>query len=157
SRGVMRAHRILLAALSLGSASLFFSPLLAQVTPPAGTSARDWSPRRSPVTDVVRRVRDAVVDIQSERSAKASTADELFSVSPSQNRVNGMGTGIIIDPRGYIITNQHVVDDVSSLRVRLADGTNLAARVVARDTESDLALLKITPSKPLATMPLGTA
>jgi serine protease Do len=154
----MRAHRILLAALAIGSASLVFSPLLAQVSPPpVGTSARDWSPRRSPVTDVVRRVRDAVVDIQSERSAKANASDELFSVSPSQNRVSGMGTGIIIDPRGYIVTNQHVVDDVSSLRVRLADGTNLAARVVARDTESDLALLKITAPKPLATMPLGTA
>ena len=54
-----------------------------------------------------------------------------------------MGTGIIIDPRGYIVTNQHVVEDVNLLRVRLADGTEASARVVARDNENDLALLKI--------------
>ena len=35
---------------------------------------------------------------------------------PSQNRINGMGTGIVIDPRGYIITNFHVVEDVSTIR-----------------------------------------
>ncbi|MGL4549817.1 MAG: S1C family serine protease, partial [Gemmataceae bacterium] len=156
----MRAHRKLLAALTLGTASLVPPALLAQAAnpPAAGKSARDWSPRQSsPVADVVRRVKGAVVNIHSERSTKSSSSEELFSVAPSQNRVNGMGTGIIIDPRGYIVTNQHVVDDVSSLRVRLADGTTLSARVLARDTESDLALLKISPVKPLQVMPLGTA
>jgi serine protease Do len=68
-----------------------------------------------------------------------------------------MGTGIVIDPRGYIITNQHVVDDVSTLRVRLSDGTTLTARIVGRDTENDLALLKINHTKPLPTLPLGTS
>src|SRR5262249_51814867 len=70
---------------------------------------------------------------------------------------NGMGTGIIIDPRGYIITNQHVVEDVNVIRVRLADGSNYNARVVARDGESDLALLKIEASRPLPVIPFGTA
>jgi S1-C subfamily serine protease len=55
----------------------------------------------------------------------------LFALAPSQNRINGMGTGSIIDPRGYVVTNQHVVEDVSSLHVCLVDGTTLAARVVA--------------------------
>ena len=68
-----------------------------------------------------------------------------------------MGTGIIIDPRGYIITNQHVVEDVNSLRVRLADGTSLAARVVARDRDADLALLKVDAGASLPVVPLGTA
>jgi serine protease Do len=68
-----------------------------------------------------------------------------------------MGTGIIIDPRGYIITNQHVVDEVSLLRVRLADGGTAPARIVARDPETDLALVKIDVNHPLPTMPLGTA
>lgn len=155
----MRAHRKLLAALTLGTVSLVPSSLLAQVALPAITekSNREWSPRHSPVAQVVRRVKGAVVNIHSERSTKSSSSDELFSVSPSQNRVNGMGTGIIIDPRGYIITNQHVVDDVSTLRIRLADGSNVSARVLARDNESDLALLKISYPKPLPVMPLGTA
>jgi serine protease Do len=107
--------------------------------------------------DVVRRVRDAVVNIHSERTVRGPAAEELFALAPSQNRVNGMGTGILIDPRGYVVTNQHVVEDVSLIRVRLADGTAATARVLARDGESDLALLKIDVNRPLPVMPLGTA
>jgi serine protease Do len=68
-----------------------------------------------------------------------------------------MGTGVIVDPRGYILTNQHVVEDVNSIRVRLTDGTNHIATLLARDTESDLALLKIDAGRMLPTVPLGTA
>ena len=117
---------------------------------------RTWSQRQSPPVEVVRRVKDAVVNIHSERTVRGNT-EELFQLTPSQSRVNGMGTGIIIDPRGYIVTNHHVIDEVSSLRVRLADGTVVVAQVVARDAESDLAVLKINVNKPLAVMPLGTA
>lgn len=113
--------------------------------------------RRTQVVDVVQRVRAAVVNIHSERTVRGPAADDLFAHAPLQNRVNGMGTGIIIDPRGYIVTNQHVVEDVSVIRVRLSDGSAHNARVVARDAESDLALLKVDASKPLPTMPLGTA
>jgi serine protease Do len=68
-----------------------------------------------------------------------------------------MGTGIIIDPRGYIVSNHHVVEDVNVLRVRLADGSIHSARVLVRDPENDLALLKIDVDRRLPTMPLGTA
>jgi serine protease Do len=111
------------------------------------------NPRRSPVVDVVERVRGAVVNIHSERAVH--DAGDVFHTGP--NRVNGMGTGIVIDPRGYLITNHHVVEDVQVLRVRLADGSTYPAKVQARDAETDLALLKIEPKSPLQTMPLGTA
>jgi serine protease Do len=120
-------------------------------------AARADNVRRTPVVDVVRRCKGAVVNIHSERTVMAPATEELFALAPSQNRINGMGTGIIIDPRGYVVTNQHVVEDVSSLRVRLVDGTTLAARVVARDAESDLAVLKVDAGKPLPVMPLGTS
>jgi serine protease Do len=68
-----------------------------------------------------------------------------------------MGTGIVLDPRGYIVTNYHVVDDVQSLRVHLADGTRCPARVLAADKESDLAVIKIDPPRPLSVATLGTA
>src|SRR5262245_14873880 len=64
--------------------------------------------RRGPVVAVVERVKNSVVNIHSERTVQGPTAEELLAMMPSQHRVNGMGTGIIIDPRGYIITNQHV-------------------------------------------------
>jgi serine protease Do len=121
------------------------------------TSQRDWSLRQTPVVDVVRRVRDAVVNIHSERTAQGPLTDELFGTSPSQSRVNGMGTGIVIDPRGYLLTNYHVVEDVSVLRVRLGDGSTFSAHVLQRDPQADLALLKIEPHRPLATVPLGTS
>lgn len=127
-------------------------------SPPARTAAPAPSvagnPRRTPVVEVVERVRGAVVNIHSERTV-ASNSDDVFHQGP--NRVNGMGTGIIIDPRGYIITNHHVVDDVQVLRVALADGTTYPAKVVARDPETDLALMKVEPRSPLPTLPLGTA
>lgn len=113
--------------------------------------------RRSPVVNVVERVREAVVNIHSERTLQGSVPAEFFSLSPSQNRINGMGTGIVIDPRGYIVTNHHVVEDVSVIRIRLSDGTTQSALVVARSPDTDLALLKIDVGRSLPTMPLGTA
>src|SRR5581483_3845504 len=114
------------------------------------------NPRKTPIVRAVERVKGAVVNIQSERTAQTGLHEDLFAHSTSQNRINGMGTGILIDPRGYIITNFHVVEDVSMLRVSLSDGTTMAARVLARDAESDLALLKVDVARPLPTMPLGT-
>lgn len=113
--------------------------------------------RRTAIVEAVERVRAAVVNIHSERTVPNSAPAEFFNLTPSQNRVNGMGTGIIIDPRGYIVTNQHVVDEVQVLRVRLANGATQHATVLLRSPETDLALLKIDAEQPLATMPLGTA
>jgi S1-C subfamily serine protease len=110
--------------------------------------------RRTQVVGAIERVKAAVVNIHSERTLPGN---DVYALNASQNRVNGMGTGIIIDPRGYIVTNQHVVDDVNLLRIRLADGTAMNAVVVARHPEMDLALLKIDAAQPLPTMPIGTA
>jgi serine protease Do len=152
----MSAHRTWAAAFIV-SAVLAGPFVGARAELPLPSSTRTWGPRQTPVVEVVRRVKDAVVNIHSERSVRATSTDELFALAPSQHRVNGMGTGIVIDPRGYIVTNHHVVEDVSLLRVRLSDGTTVSAKVVARDAESDLALLKINVSRSLPVMPLGTA
>ncbi len=144
----MRQHRIVVAAAVVSAVLGLVVPALA---------GAPFNPRRTAVVDVVERVRAAVVNIHSERTANGPTAEELFSNTPSQHRVNGMGTGIIIDPRGYIFTNQHVVEDVNVIRVRLSDGTTHSARVLTRDHDTDLALLKIDVSRPLPTMPLGTS
>ncbi len=121
---------------------------------PADTWTRTGT-RRTAIVAAVERVKGAVVNIHSERNILPGS--DHYSLSPSQNRVNGMGTGIIIDPRGYIVTNHHVVEDVSLLRIRLADGTTQNAVIVARNPDVDLALIKIDPAEPLPTMPLGTA
>jgi serine protease Do len=116
------------------------------------------NPRRSPAVGVVERVKASVVNIHSERTVTdARDFDKKLDVGLAQHRVNGMGTGIVIDPRGYLITTHHVFDDVHSLRVRLHDGTTLPAKVIARDPEQDLAILKVDPPTPLPVIPLGTS
>ena len=65
-----------------------------------------------------------MVSISSEKKA-ASTSRWPFSAEENQRpRVSGMGTGVIVDGRGYILTNHHVVDKVQGIEVHLADGTS---------------------------------
>jgi len=146
-----RTARRLMVAFLLAAGAV--APLAAG-TPP---SAPSTNPRFTPAVEAARRVKGAVVNIHSERTLSSPASDPFHGFAPSQNRVNGMGTGIVIDPRGYIVTNQHVVDDVQVIRIRLADGSSHSGRVVARDFEHDLAVLKIDVNQPLPTIPLGTA
>jgi serine protease Do len=115
------------------------------------------NPRRTALVEMIERVKDSVVNIHSERTVAAPPVDDAYSLQSTPNRVNGMGTGIVVDSRGYIITNFHVIDDVQVIRIRLSDGTSANARIVARDHDNDLALLKIDVKRPLPTLPVGTA
>jgi serine protease Do len=112
------------------------------------------SARETPVVRAIRRVETAVANIHSEKTADDSGG--LFSIERNR-KINGMGTGIIIDERGYIVTNHHVVDGVDSLRVTLRDGSAYTAQIVSYDRKHDLAIIKINASRPLDVMPLGTS
>jgi serine protease Do len=68
-----------------------------------------------------------------------------------------MGTGVILDERGFILTNQHVVDKVQGIEVHLADGTSYPARLVQQDPEMDLAILRIDAGRPLVPIALGAS
>lgn len=109
------------------------------------------SNRFSPTVRAVQKVRPAVVNIHSEKNVPGG------AYGAASNRMSGMGTGVIVDHRGYIVTNYHVIEDVSSIRVTLADNSQYPAEVVARDPETDLALLKIEPRAQLQIMPMGTS
>lgn len=71
------------------------------------------------------------------------------------HHARGVGSGFIIDPSGYIVTNHHVVDEASSVEVILNDGTRYPASVKGRDAKTDLALLKIDAGKPLPYVEFG--
>jgi serine protease Do len=114
--------------------------------------------RETPLVKAIRRARPAVVNIHSEKTVPYTPGDPTFGTTPTRGRkINGMGTGIIIDERGYIITNHHVVNGVDSLRVTLDNGGNYEATIVSEDPVRDLALLKIQSREPLTVMPLGTS
>ncbi|HZD90917.1 MAG TPA: Do family serine endopeptidase, partial [Pseudolabrys sp.] len=70
-------------------------------------------------------------------------------------RVNSLGSGFIIDPSGYIVTNNHVIEGADEIHVILNDGTTLRAKIIGRDTKVDLALLKVNPPHPLKAVKFG--
>ncbi|MGL4960502.1 MAG: S1C family serine protease [Inquilinus sp.] len=71
--------------------------------------------------------------------------------------IHGAGSGFIIDPAGYIVTNNHVVKDADELSVTLNDGTVLPAKVVGTDPKTDLALIKVKADKPLTAVEWGNS
>lgn len=122
----------------------------------SSTARADLQSRETPLVKAIRRVRASVVNIHSQKMvAKSNPA--FPDTGPAQSRLSGMGTGVIIDERGYFITNYHVVENVTQIRATLVDGATYAARVIARHPETDLALLKFDPLTPVPVMPIGTS
>jgi serine protease Do len=111
--------------------------------------------RYSPIVQAVQRARPSVVNIRGEKTLPA--AGSQMSGLDTGRRVNGMGTGVVIDPRGYILTNHHVVDGVREIRVTTADEKQYVARLVARDAETDLAVIKIDAPGAMPVVPIGTS
>ena len=66
-----------------------------------------------------------------------------------------LGSGFIVSSDGIIVTNNHVIDNAIDIKVTLDDGTELPAKLLGADPKSDLAVLKITAGKPLATIAWG--
>ena len=73
----------------------------------------------------------------------------------SQPIDTGLGSGVVYDKAGYILTNNHVVDGATAIDVELADGSRVDATLVGRDPSNDVAVVKIDPSKVTAVAALG--
>jgi serine protease Do len=111
------------------------------------------SNRRSPIVVAIERAEAAVVNIQGNKTISTTTA----GAGTVKQEVSGMGTGVVIDPRGYIITNLHVVQDVPKIEVTLPTGETLIAKLLNYDHDTDLALIKIPTKKELPVAPFGTS
>lgn len=72
-----------------------------------------------------------------------------------QRRATSLGSGFIISTAGFVVTNNHVIAEADEITVTLHDDTKLEAKLVGRDPKTDLALLKVTPKKPLTAVPFG--
>ena len=111
--------------------------------------------RRTPVVEAVDRATPSVVNIHGRKTVRnddAPTAGDHF------RQVNGMGTGIVIDERGYVLTNHHVVDGVSRIQVTLHNRQSVGAKLIAHDHKTDLAIIKLDmEDKKLPLMKIGTS
>lgn len=129
-----------LVALLLGAAA---TSATAQGTLAARSPAES---RRTALVDAAARVSPSVVSIsvQSHQQTSAQSPFDLFFIPQTTERaVTTYGTGFVIRPGGYIVTNQHVVANAESITVTLPDGTDLPARLVGADPLSDIAVVKV--------------
>lgn len=108
--------------------------------------------------DAVQRAAPAVVNVYTARLVTerlAPSLGELFGEYMPRYRQRierSLGSGVIVDPEGHIVTNHHVIANADSIRVQLADGRVADAHIVGRDPDTDLAVLKID----LAPLPVAT-
>lgn len=120
----------------------------------------------SAFVEVARQVEPSVVNILTVTKPKQVTRDlEGISLGrPSLDTMpyaineparRGNGSGVIIDPQGYILTNHHVVAGADRIKVRLYDGSELPARVIGSDSEVDLAVVKVDPPAKLTAARVG--
>ena len=120
--------------------------------------------------DLVDQVLPAVVNVSSTQKApqneQSQSLDEMFrdfldrrEGQPDQQRPprgnTSLGSGFIIDPAGYIVTNNHVIEDAEEIMVLTHDNEELKATIVGRDEKTDLALLKVDAKHPLPAVKWG--
>jgi serine protease DegQ len=132
-----------------------------QAESPAVSGARIMS-----YNDAVRKAAPAVVSIFTSKEVKRPRNpfmnDPLFRhffgerFEDEAQRAFGLGSGVVINPKGYILTNQHVVEAADEIEVALFDGKKVAAKVVGSDPETDLAVLHVDAQN-LPAITLGQA
>jgi serine protease Do len=123
--------------------------------------------------DLVERVSPAVVSVTADEIEKTSTqidtegmpegfrdffrqfGGRMPQVQPQVRKAVSMGSGFIIDKSGLIVTNNHVVQGATKVKVKLPDGSTYDAKVVGTDAATDVALLRIKANKPLPTVEFG--
>ena len=175
---ILTQRRTLIAAsvaLALAAGGAVVAQSQTQPPPVTSPSAAVLQPVMPSFADVAERVSPAVVNVTvvSEGSPRTSLRvhpglpeegpmGELFKhffdqpgTAMPHRKVQGAGSGFIIDPEGHIVTNNHVIDGAEEVTVTLNDGTKLEARVLGRDDKTDLAILKVDAGRPLPYVDLG--
>ena len=150
---------------------LLLATALATAAPAAADVPRSRDAARLSFAPVVKRVAPAVVNVYSQRVIRSRPGpgalfnDPLFQrffadmAPPGMTRErieNSLGSGVIVDPAGLIVTNRHVIEGADEIRVVLADRREFQARVILSDQRADLAVLRVDASgDPLPTLSLG--
>jgi serine protease Do len=120
----------------------------------APLAAQGDAVRRTPIVQVVERVAPSVVNIAAESLVRE--VDPFFGslFGYRTRRAQSLGSGLIVDPSGIVVTNAHVIEGASRILVVLRDGRELEADVLGADRDADLAVLKVA-QRNLPATPLG--
>ncbi len=116
--------------------------------------------RETQVVKVVRRASPGVVYISARQRVQNPFFSPFFEFfgpdeGMPEERENSLGSGFVVDPKGFILTNEHVIMGGTDIKVTLTSGQTYPARVVGSAPESDLALLKMDAKEPLPALELG--
>ncbi len=129
------------------------SPVYVVATPVANTSVNPSNLQAAPpaTTNLTLKEDSAVIDAV--RQARPAVVTIINDMQPhggffGSSTVTASGSGVIVDTRGYIVTNQHVIDGEKNLQVIYADGTKAPASVVGADNSSDIAVIKVDGKMP---------
>ena len=146
---------------------LTFFVLLAGAVAPA-FSLSDDELRRDAVVRAVEKARPTVVNVNTEEEVAVSPFGgggdpiferffrDFFEAAPRRRVASrSLGSGVIVDPRGYILTNEHVVARASRISVTLADERTFQAKLVGTDPDHDLAVIKVDAKEPLPAVETG--
>jgi serine protease Do len=105
------------------------------------------------MVDIAERVKPAVVNISPVTPKMSGPAPQRPGQRPPE--APSSGSGVVVDKKGYIVTNNHVVGDTTEVEVRFSDKSRLQGKVVGKDPDTDLAVVKVTTSKDLPFVSLG--
>lgn len=111
------------------------------------------SNRNTPEVIAYKRVKDSVVNLRGKKTITEGAETVTFQ---QVKRVNGMGTGVVIDSRGYVLTNYHVIEGIQNLVVNAGDYST-TGDLVSYDPTTDLAIIKIRTSQFLPAIPFGVS
>ena len=118
--------------------------------------------RRTPIVEVYEKTHNTVVNISGTRVVTSSYSSgfdlpDIFDLwGPRLKReVSVLGSGVVVHEDGYVMTNAHVIDEASNIKVIFSNGDEFPASVIAYDTDKDIALVKIQADKKLPFVHLG--
>jgi len=134
--------------------SLFVLLVGVQVGASWASDPTGGSNRNTPEVLALKRVKDSVVNLRGKKTI--TEGNETVAFQPQVKRVNGMGTGVVIDSRGYVLTNYHVIEGIQNLVVQAGEYST-TGDLVSYDPATDLAIIKVRTSQRLPAIPLGVS